>query len=236
MDSSHSGLKSQAANAAVHLLESGMVVGLGHGSTVAYAVNSLAGRITEGTIKEIVAITCSKKTESLALRLGITLADLNDRPVIDMTIDGADEVDPALNLIKGGGGALMREKIVAQASKREIIIVDESKLSETLGTRRTVPIEVSPFGWKTQQAYIAELGSPASLRLGADGGPFQTDQGNFILDCSVGQIEDPAALARQFEARAGILEHGLFIQLATDVIVAGESGLRHLKRQLTGNQ
>ncbi|MGH2582422.1 MAG: ribose-5-phosphate isomerase RpiA [Anaerolineales bacterium] len=230
MTSSQNDLKARAAKAAVDLVESGMVVGLGHGSTVEYAVDALANRVAEGTIKDIVAIACSLKTESLALQRGIPLVDLNDRPVIDLTIDGADEVDPALNLIKGGGGALMREKIVAQASRREVIIVDEIKVSHMLGTRQDVPIEVSPFGWKTQQAYIAQLGCQAKLREGAAGEPYQTDQSNFILDCSFGPIEDSKALAHQLEARAGILEHGLFIELATDVIVAGKKGLQHLKR------
>jgi ribose 5-phosphate isomerase A len=230
MTTSLDNLKIQAARAAIDLIQSGMVIGLGHGSTVEHAVEALAKLLDRGAIKDIVAVACSKKTESMALQLGISLVDLNDRLVIDMTIDGADEVDPALNLIKGGGGALMREKIVAQASKREVIIVDETKLSDMLGTRQPVPIEVSPFGWRTQQSFVAGIGYTADLRQSIGGEPYQTDQGNFILDCTFGPIEDPAGLSRRLEARAGILEHGLFIELATDVIVASEKGLEHLKR------
>jgi len=154
---------------------------------------------------------------------------LNEYPSIDLTIDGADEVDDEMNLIKGGGGALLREKIVAQASEREIIVVDETKLSPTLGTQWAVPVEVAPFGWRSQAAYLESLGAELTPRREEDGTLFRTDQGNLILDCDFGPIEDPASLAAQFNQRAGIMEHGLFLGLATDVIVAGAEGIRHLR-------
>jgi ribose 5-phosphate isomerase A len=147
-----------------------------------------------------------------------------------LTIDGADEVDPALNLIKGGGGALLREKIVAQASRREIIVVDESKTSPLLGTRWSVPVEVVEFGWRTQLAYLESLGGRPNARRNPDGTPFRTDQRNLMVDCHFGPIEDAAGLAALLTSRAGIVEHGLFLGLATDVIVAGQQGLRHLTR------
>jgi len=169
--------------------------------------------------------------EEDARRLGIPLTTLDDNPTVDLTIDGADEVDPNLDLIKGGGGALLREKIVAQASKREIIVVDESKLSAALGTRWSVPVEVVPFGWRLQRAYLESLGGRPVLRHSSDGAPFETDQGNLILDCDFGPISQPDQLADRMNERAGIVEHGLFIRLATDVIVAGVEGIRHLRRE-----
>ena len=151
---------------------------------------------------------------------------------IDITIDGADEVDPQLNLIKGGGGALLREKIVAQASRREIIIVDESKLSPQLGSHWPVPVEVLAYGWQSQARYLASLGAEVTIRRTPEGRVFTTDQGNMILDARFGPITDPEGLAQELAARAGILEHGLFLNLAQDVIVAGPKGIRHLQRQL----
>ena len=148
---------------------------------------------------------------------------------IDLTIDGADEVDPGLNLIKGGGGALFREKIVAQASDREIIIVDDSKLSPCLGTKHTLPVEVNPFGWQSQLRFLESLGARATIRKNADKTQFVTDSGNMIFDCDFGPIADPSDLAVNLSTRAGIVEHGLFIGIASDVIVAGETGIRHLK-------
>ena len=152
------------------------------------------------------------------------------RTMVDLTIDGADEVDPALDVIKGGGGALLREKIVAQATHREIIVVDESKLSPALGTRWSVPVEVVSFGWPVQVAFLGSLGGKATLRRLEDGTPFVTDQGNYILDCEFGPLADPVPLGDRLDARAGIVEHGLFLGLVSDVIVAGPDGVRHLER------
>lgn len=221
--------KKQAAEAAVDLVRSGMVLGLGHGSTVQFALEALAAKLRTGELKDITAIPSSNQTEAEAQLLGIPLSDLSEHTSIDLTIDGADEVDPQLNLIKGGGGALMREKIVAQASRREIIIVDEGKLSDVLGTKHALPVEVAAFGWQRQRDFVADLGAQVTLRLDAKGQPALSDQGNYLLDCAFGPIPDSVALARTLEARSGILEHGLFIGLASDVIVAGAGGLRHLK-------
>jgi ribose 5-phosphate isomerase A len=187
--------------------------------------------LTSGRKRNLLGIPCSQMIEDEARRLGLPLTTLEEHPIIDLTIDGADEVAPNLDLIKGGGGALLREKIVAQASRREIIIVDESKISPALGTRHRLPVEVLPFGWSAQAAFLRELGAKAvELRLGQEE-IFTTQQGNVILDCDFGPIRDPKKLAASLERRAGIIEHGLFLGLATDVIIAGAKGLRHLKRQ-----
>jgi ribose 5-phosphate isomerase A len=207
-----------------------MVVGLGHGSTAIFAVRCIAELLNQGRLQNILGVPCSLQVEEDAQQLGIPLITLDEHPVVDLTIDGADEVDPDLNLIKGGGGALLREKIVAQASRREIIVVDKSKLSPALGTHWPVPVEVAPFGWRSQAAYLESLGAEPVLRQNPDGTHFKTDQGNLILDCRFGPISDPARLAAQMSERAGIVEHGLFLGLATDVIVASVEGVRHLTK------
>jgi len=165
-----------------------------------------------------------------AQHLGIPLMDQAMPGKLDITIDGADEVDPQFNLIKGGGGALFREKIVAQASDREIIVVDDSKLSALLGTLHTLPVEVSPFGWQSQLRYLQSLGARAITRKNKDGTQFVTDSGNMILDCDFGPIANPSELADKLAARAGIIEHGLFLNVTNDLIVASETGVRHLQR------
>jgi ribose 5-phosphate isomerase A len=222
--------KRQAAEKAVGFIESGMVVGLGHGSTAIFAVRRIAEFLKTGRLEAILGVPCSALVEQEARQLGIPLTTLDEHPVIDVTIDGADEVDPNLDLIKGAGGALLREKIVAQASCREIIVVDESKLSPALGARRALPVEVCTFGWRTQREYLQLLGARAEARTNSDGTLFKTDQGNLILDCAFGPIDQPASLAMKLSTRAGIVGHGLFLGLATDVIVADAAGVRHLKR------
>jgi ribose 5-phosphate isomerase A len=223
-------LKKQAATAAVDFVESGMIVGLGHGSTAILAVREIAERFKSGSLTGILGIPCSVYIEHEAKKLGIPLTTLEDHPQIDLTIDGADEVDPSLEVIKGGGGALLREKIVAQASAREIIVVDESKTSPALGTHWPVPVEIVRFGRGATIAFLQDHCQDAKLRLGDDGEPFVTDQGNLIMDCNFGPIENPAELAALLKGRTGIIEHGLFIGLATDVIVASSYGIRHLQR------
>jgi ribose 5-phosphate isomerase A len=223
--------KQAAADLAVQQLHSGMIVGLGSGSTATLAVRRLGEWLRAGRLQDILGIPCSHQTQHEAAQAGIPLTTLEEHPHIELTIDGADEVDPAFNLIKGGGGAQLREKIVAQASQREIIVVDESKLSLLLGTRRPVPVEVLPFGWGSQAAYLAALGGHPIQRKQPDGSPYITDQGNFILDCAFGPIADPARLAIRMEERAGIIAHGLFIGLAHEVIVAGPGGCRKLARK-----
>jgi ribose 5-phosphate isomerase A len=226
-------LKRQAAERAVEQVRSGMVVGLGHGSTAIHAVRRIAALIQEGKLKNILGIPCSQHIELEATQLGIPLTTLAEHPVIDLTIDGADEVDPQLEIIKGGGGALLREKIVAQATKREIIVVDESKLSSALCTRFALPVEVIPFGWTTQAAYLESLGGRPKMRLHADSIPFKTDQGNYILDCKFDPLASPQALhdlAEKIKRRTGIVEHGFFIGVAAEAIVAGANGIRELNR------
>jgi len=222
-------LKQQAAERAVEYVQPGMVVGLGYGSTALLAVRRIGHLLRSGELRDIIGVPCARKVEEEAHQLGIPLTTLEEHPVIDLTIDGADEVSPALDMIKGAGGAMLHEKIVAQASRREVIVVDGRKLVPTLGTRAPVPVEVLPFGWKSQMSYLESIGARAALRPDGDG-PFRTDEGNFILDCEFGPIADPASLAAQIKARGGVIEHGMFLGLATEVIVARESGIEHLRR------
>jgi ribose 5-phosphate isomerase A len=226
-------LKQKAAFRAVDFIESGMVVGLGTGSTTSFALKRIAEQLRTGELKHIVGVPSSIRTEKLAHELKIPLSGFDDQPHIDLTVDGADEVDPDLNLIKGGGGALLREKVIAQASRRNIIIVDESKLSPQLGTKWAVPVEVVPFACKTEEVFLKSLGAAVTLRAGKDGHPYQTDQNNFILDANFGQIDNPQDLSFRLNERAGIMEHGLFIGLTSDLIVAAEDDVRHLKRKST---
>ena len=224
------GFKKQAAEKAVEFVESGMVIGLGHGSTAVFAVRRIAELLKAGTLKEILGVPCSTQVAAEAQQLGIPLTTQDEHPVIDLTIDGADEVDPNLDLIKGAGGALLREKIVAQASRREIIVIDESKLSPALGTQRALPVEVVPFGWRAQATYLESIGARVSVRQARKGTFFKTDHGNLIIDCSFGPIAEPTLLGATLSERAGIVEHGLFLGLATDVIVGGGQGIRHIRR------
>ncbi len=221
--------KRQAAEIAVDLLTDGMVVGLGSGTTASFAIQMIGEKLRRKHIKNIVGIPCSLQSEQLAKSLGIPLTNLKDHPKIDVTIDGADEVDPDLNMIKGGGGALLREKIVAQASMMEVIIVDETKFSPVLGTHFPLPIEVLPFGWTSQAKFVESLSAVWSLRKNPENTLFYTDQNNLIIDCHFGPIQNPDELAMQLSQRPGIIEHGLFIGLATEVIAAGKSGFQKMR-------
>ena len=223
-------LKKRAAERAVDFIESGMVIGLGTGSTANFAIQRIGEKIQSGDLQDIVGVPSSERTANLARSLNIALTDLAANPAIDLTIDGADEVDPDLNVIKGGGGALLREKIVAQASRRNIIIVDESKLSPQLGTKWALPIEVVPFACRTEQIFLEAMGAAVALREDANKAPYLTNLNNYILDANFGPISDPAGLVAALNARAGIVEHGLFLGLATDLIVAAADGIRHLRR------
>jgi ribose 5-phosphate isomerase A len=224
-------LKQQAAEYAVRFIQSGIRIGLGTGSTAYFATCRIAQLIHDGILKDIIGFPTSKAAWQLAKRSGIPLMNDSMPENLDITIDGADEVDPDLNLIKGGGGALFREKIVAQATRREIIAVDDSKLTPALGTHFPLPVEIAPFGWQSQMKFLESIGAKAKIRTLEDGSQFVTDSGNMIFDCTFGPIPDPAALAATLSARAGIIEHGLFIDLASDLIIASDTGIRHLQRQ-----
>jgi ribose 5-phosphate isomerase A len=212
--------KRRAAAAAVARIESGMVVGLGSGSTSALAVEELGRRIASGALRDIVGIPTSVVTQRQAASLGIPLGSLEQHPVVDLTMDGADEVDPDGNLIKGLGGALLREKIVATASRRLVIMVDPSKLVARLGTRGPVPVEVVAFGAGTHTTAIRALGAEPVVRLLADGTPFRTDEGHLTLDCRFPQgIADPGAVHAALRARVGVVETGLFLGFHPEVVV-----------------
>jgi len=222
-------LKKQAAIYAVRYVEPGMTVGLGTGSTAVHAVREIARLHAAGQLGGIRTFATSAEIERIARDAGLPLIGPEGPAAIDITIDGADEVDPLLNLIKGGGGALLHEKIVAQATRRQIIVVDESKLSPCLGTKHALPVEVFPFGCEAQLSFLTALGGHPVLRIGRDGAAFVTDEGNIIYDCQCGPLADPEEFAAELEARAGIAGHGLFLGLTDDLIVAGARGIKHLQ-------
>jgi len=222
--------KKAAAEKAVDYIKPGMILGLGSGSTFIYALNKIARLINKGELKNIAGIPTSKKTEKLANELGVPLTTLSEKPKIDLTIDGADEVDKNLNLIKGGGGALLREKIIAQASDRNIIIVDESKVSENLGQKWAVPVEIIPFAFEVEKKFLESIGAVTKLRREKNGEIYITDEGNYIIDANFGVIDKPENLAVILESRAGIVEHGLFIDTTAFLIVSTIDGIKEIKR------
>ena len=219
--------KEAAARASLRFVRDGNIVGLGTGSTAAYAVRFLGGRVRAGL--KIRGIPTSVQTKELATSVGIPLTTLDEFQQIDVTIDGADEFDPNLQLIKGGGGALLREKIIASASRQLVIIADSSKQVAVLG-KFPLPVEVIPFAQPLVAKRIAALGATVKLRPDANGNPFATDEGHHILDCSFGQIPDPPALARTLSDMPGIVEHGLFIDLATVVLMAKGGTVTEFRR------
>jgi ribose 5-phosphate isomerase A len=219
--------KRAAAARAVEFVRPGMRLGLGSGSTAKHFVELLAERVRAGL--DVIAVPTSEATRSEAERLGVPLTSLDQTPQLDLTIDGADEIAPDLSLIKGGGGALLREKIVASASARMIVIADESKWVSALG-RFPLPVEVVPFGLaatrRAVEAAAVGCSGPALLRRGQDGHAFVTDGGHWILDAAFERIADPKSLAERLDGIAGVVEHGLFIGLAHAAVVAGSSGVR----------
>lgn len=211
------------------MVEDGMIVGLGTGSTASFALGMLGQRVAEGL--RVIGIPTSEQTAREARRLGIPLSTLEERDHIDVTIDGADEVEVGtLALLKGRGGALLREKIIASASRQLIIVVDETKLVQRLGVKSPVAIEVVPFGWSATARRLRSLVTSLERRTTSDGAPFTTDGGHYILDCVCGGIEDPEGLQRQLDGTVGVVEHGLFLGLASRVIVGGSHGVRVLQR------
>lgn len=219
-------LKQAAGERAAEYVENGMTIGLGTGSTVYWTIRRLAERVRDGL--KIRAIPTSRETENLAAELGISLTSFAEVRELDLTIDGADEISPAFDLIKGGGGALLREKLVAAASRRLIIVADQSKLVSRLGSS-PLPVEVAPFGWETVARRVENLGFAAQLRLN-EGEPFVTDNGNYILDCVCGTIENPAKLHDDLKLLTGVVETGLFVGMASVVVVAGANGIKIIER------
>lgn len=221
--------KQAAANEAVKLVKDGMVVGLGTGSTAACFVTALAKRIAEDHLR-IAGIPTSSKTAALARSLKIPLSTFAVHAQIDLTVDGADEVERrTLYLIKGHGGALLREKIVAAASKQMVIVADETKLVDRLGSLVSVPVEVVKFGWQATQRKLHSLGANPSLRLGADKKIYVTDGGNYIMDCAFGPMEKPKDDAHHLDHVVGAVEHGLFLGFTSEVFVGGRDGVKVLR-------
>jgi ribose 5-phosphate isomerase A len=221
--------KEIAANKAVESIKDGMIVGLGSGSTAEFAIRKIAQLYKAGSLENISGVPSSIRTEKMSRELGIPLTDFSKISEIDLTIDGADEVDHQLNLIKGGGGALLREKILIQASKRVIIIIDESKLSKNLGTKWPLPIEVLPFAWQNEANYLKNLGAKIELRHLLKTKIYVTDQKNYIIDADFGSIPEPGVLNQRLNMRAGIIEHGLFVDLASEIIIGGKEGVTYLR-------
>ena len=217
--------KAVAAKKALEFVKSGMILGLGTGSTTKFFVEYLGDAIKNGELEDIKAIATSKATEELAKRLGIHVVDINDFQTIDLVVDGADEIDKDLNLIKGLGKALLREKLVESHSRKFIVIADESKVVNYLGEHKPLPVEVVPFGWATQQKWLESLGCKAELWF-EDGKPVVTDNHNYIIRCWFENgIKNAPELAALIKNRTGVVEHGLFIDMADIVIIAGEKGI-----------
>ena len=206
---------------AAELVKDGMVIGLGSGSTAHCAIKAIGRRVAAGLA--VTGVPTSTDSEGLAKEVGIPLAALNDVERIDLTIDGADEIDGDFNMIKGGGGALLREKMVAACTEVEAIVVDPSKVVDVLGRGFALPVEVVPFGWQVTQRWLAELGCSPVLRTKRDV-PYETDNGCFILDCKFDEIPNPAEMERRISILPGVVENGLFVGLAHILIVGREDG------------
>ncbi|EEF49675.1 probable ribose-5-phosphate isomerase 3, chloroplastic [Ricinus communis] len=224
-------LKKLAADKAVDYVKSGMILGLGTGSTAAFVVAKIGELLKSGELKDIIGIPTSKRTEEQALSLGIPLSVLDEHPKLDLAIDGADEVDPDLNLVKGRGGALLREKMVEAASDKFVVVADETKLVDGLGgSKLAMPVEVVQFCWKYNLIRLKELfkdeGVDAKLRLNEDGKPYVTDNSNYIVDLYFeNPIKDGYAAGKEISSLEGVVEHGLFLDMATAVIIAGKTGI-----------
>ncbi|EFL49338.1 ribose 5-phosphate isomerase [Solidesulfovibrio fructosivorans JJ]] len=223
------GFKRAAAAHAAAMVEPGMAVGMGHGSTAVAAVPVLAERAARGELPGTYFVPAAHFMAEALRRAGLPVAGLDDAPVLDITIDGADEIDPAGNCIKGGGGALLYEKIVGQAAQRLVIVADAGKLSPRLCSRHALPVEITPFALASELRFLRRIGGNPSLRQRPDGDPMRTERGNVIADCAFAPLPDPAALATSLDARAGVAGHGLFVGLASCIVVAGPDGVRELE-------
>lgn len=225
-------LKSEAGRIAATGVASGMRLGLGSGSTVAYFLEHLGARLAGGELCDVAGVPTSIRTEKAARRLRIPLGTLGELAPLDLTVDGADEVDPGLNLIKGLGGALLREKMVAQASDRFVVVVDETKLVNRLGERAALPVEVVAFEFDSHWKWLRALGADPQLRRNEGGDVYTTDNGLLIIDCGfVKGIDDPEELDRRLGYRAGVVESGLFLHMADEAVVAGIDGVRRMRRE-----
>jgi ribose 5-phosphate isomerase A len=223
--------KQRAAASAADLVKNGMVIGLGSGSTAEIAIRILGEKVKSGL--QVIGVPTSHKSEMLAHAFGIRLATLEDYPALDLTIDGADEVElGSLDLIKGRGGALLREKIVASSSRLLIIVVDESKIVNKLGSHGEVPVEIVSFGWQSTAHRVEKLGWKPVLRSASGGGPFVTDGGHYILDCSFEKGISIQSLAAQLHDTVGVVEHGMFLGMATEVHVGSASSVRVLRTDI----
>jgi ribose 5-phosphate isomerase A len=229
--------KRAAGHAAVdRYVSSGMRVGLGSGSTAVWAVRRLGDLLGDGMLTDVAGVPTSVASAREASARGVPLATLDDYPRLDLTIDGADEVSPSLDLIKGGGGAHLREKIVAQASGRLVIVVDEAKLVPALGTGFAVPVEVFQMALRPEREFLESLGARVIQRSGSGGAPFVTDEGNWILDADLGPLADPRTVLDRLHERAGVVEVGLFLGMASVVLVATSGGeVRTLERVSPGS-
>jgi len=231
MTPSQDDLKRAAARRAVEFVASGTVIGLGSGSTVRHVLDLLGERLASGVVRGVAAVPTSEDTAARCRALGIPLTTLDEHPRLALAIDGADEVGPRLDLIKGLGGALLREKLVAGAAERFVIVADASKRVRKLGTRAPVPVEVVPFGWSTHLPFFVKLGAEPALRRTADRRPFVTDEGNYIVDCRfLRGIPDPPVLARALARRPGIVEDGLFLGMADAALIADGRGVTLIER------
>jgi ribose 5-phosphate isomerase A len=223
--------KQRAAEAALELIQNGMVVGLGTGSTADFFLQALAAALHRGVLRDLRGVPTSLRSQQRSLELKIPLVELADAPHPDLTVDGADEVDDHLNLIKGLGGALLREKIVAQNSRKLVIIADASKRVHRLGTHAPLPVEVARFAHRAHEPFLRNLGCEPTLRTAPDGAPFQTDNDNYIYDCRFPRgIDHPEALEQALRHRAGIVETGLFLNLAAAAFIADADQVIRLNR------
>jgi len=223
--------KQRAAEAAIPYVQSGMAIGLGTGSTADYFLQALSAELKAGRVRGVRGVPTSRRSELRAQELGIPLINLAQYPNPDLTVDGADEIDPNLELIKGLGGALVREKIVAQASRLLIIIADSSKCVSVLGERRPLPIEVVQFAHETHEAYFRKLGAQPLLRRTPEGTPYVTDNGNCIYDCRFARIDRPAEIEEAILHRAGVVDCGLFIGIARLALIADDKSVRQIERR-----
>jgi ribose 5-phosphate isomerase A len=234
-------LKQQAASRALEYIQSGMVVGIGTGSTTAFFIDLLGERLKSGMLRDILAVPTSEGSARRARELGIPLTTLFEHPQLDIAVDGADEVDPAFNLIKGLGRALLREKVVESHARQFVVIVDESKIVSRLGTKGPLPVEIIQFEAATHIRWLNSLGCRAEQWLETDGSPVITDNGNFLVRCwfengisdagiSDAGISDAYELARTLAERPGIVEHGLFLDMANRIVVAGSQGIQVLEK------